>query len=246
MSPPTAPLERDLAGPVRDYLEKQGYTVRSEVHDCDLVATRGGDEFIVVELKRRLNVDLLAQAATRQKLTPNVYVAVPRPEKPVKRWRGVRHLLRRLELGLIWVTSGRGRRVQVVFHPEPFQRKRNHRASRAVLAEAGGRRMDGNTGGSNKRPLLTAYRENALLVALALSETGPDAPKNLRVRGTGPKTLPILYDNVYGWFTRVERGVYALSEAGRAALEEYAEVLPHLQAVLAETGKEGPSPSSGA
>ncbi|MFO7774877.1 MAG: DUF2161 family putative PD-(D/E)XK-type phosphodiesterase [Candidatus Hydrogenedentota bacterium] len=243
MSPPTAPLESDLAGPVRDYLERQGYTVRSEVHDCDLVATRG-DEFIVVELKRRLNVDLLAQAATRQKLTPNVYVAVPRPDKPVKRWRGVRHLLRRLELGLIWVTPGRGRRVQVVFHPAPFDRKRNHRASRAVLAEAAGRRTDGNTAGSNKRPLLTAYRENALLVALALSETGPEAPKNLRARGTGSKTLPILYDNVYGWFTRLERGIYALSEAGNAALEEYADVLPHLRAALTETGEEKASPEA--
>jgi hypothetical protein len=33
----------------------------------------------------------------------------------------------------------------------------------------------------------------------------PDAPK-------------ILLHNVYGWFVRVERGVYGLTEAGRAAL----------------------------
>jgi hypothetical protein len=38
-----------------------------------------------------------------------------------------------------------------------------------------------------------------------LKPLAPDAPK-------------ILLRNVYGWFVKVERGVYALSEAGRAAL----------------------------
>ena len=45
----------------------------------------------------------------------------------------------------------------------------------------------------------------------------PDAPK-------------ILLDNVYGWFVRVERGVYALSEGGRAALVRWKAHLPEAMA----------------
>jgi hypothetical protein len=41
----------------------------------------------------------------------------------------------------------------------------------------------------------------------------PDAPK-------------ILFRNVYGWFVRVERGIYTLSESGRAALARWSEQTP--------------------
>ena len=41
----------------------------------------------------------------------------------------------------------------------------------------------------------------------------PDAPK-------------ILLRNVYGWFIRVERGVYTLSEAGQAAIVLWKAHLP--------------------
>ena len=43
--------EKDLYGPVRDYLENLGYQVKGEVKDCDIAALRDG-ELIVVELKR--------------------------------------------------------------------------------------------------------------------------------------------------------------------------------------------------
>jgi hypothetical protein len=33
-----------------------------------------------------------------------------------------------------------------------------------------------------------------------------------------PNAGPILRDNVYGWFERIEKGVYALTSAGQAAL----------------------------
>ena len=36
----------------------------------------------------------------------------------------------------------------------------------------------------------------------------------------------ILLNNVYGWFTRVERGVYALTEGGKAALLRWKAHLP--------------------
>jgi hypothetical protein len=38
----------------------------------------------------------------------------------------------------------------------------------------------------------------------------------------------MLQADVYGWFQRVARGRYALSEKGRAAHRDYAEVIPAL------------------
>ena len=40
-----------------------------------------------------------------------------------------------------------------------------------------------------------------------------------------PGAPKILLDNVYGWFTWVERGVYTLSDCGRTALLQWKEHL---------------------
>ena len=113
--------ETDLYPPVADYLGSLGYTVRSEVANCDITAAKG-DDLIIVELKRNFSTDLLIQAAKRQRMTDSVYVALPRPANG-RKLRGMKHLLRRLELGLIFVSpNGRKKsRVEVAFHPVPFQ-----------------------------------------------------------------------------------------------------------------------------
>jgi hypothetical protein len=215
--------ETDLYAPVRSFLEEQGYTVHGEVLDCD-VAGRRGDELVVVELKRALSLDLLVQATRRQRTTDSVYVAVPRPRGAgrSRRWHGLLHLLRRLELGLLVVSfAGRRPRVQTVLHPLPFRRKRSPRGQRAILEEMAGRSGDYNQGGSVRRPLVTAYRENAIHVACCLERDGALAPRALRALGTGEKTLSILRSNVYGWFERVGYGLYALSRRGRADLSRW-------------------------
>ena len=219
-------LESDLDAPVRAYLEAQGYTVRSEVHHCDLCAVRG-DELIVVEFKRGLTLDLLLQATRRQRITDSVYVAVPRPKSMGREthWRDIQHLLRRLELGLILVTLGRKPRVEVALHPAPFERRKRKALKRAVIQEMNGRSAEHNRGGTRGTPLVTAYRENALRIAWLLSHHESLTPRQLREHGAGEKTQPILYDNVYGWFDRVGHGVYALSETGRAALEQFKHVV---------------------
>ncbi len=221
--------ETDLAQPVTAFLESQGYTVRSEVNGCDIVGLRDG-RMVVVELKRNFTVTLLAQAADRQRVADAVYVALPRPAEPLrgKRWRILRHLLRRLELGLLFVSfSTEKPRVQIVFHPVPFDRKRDHRRRQVLLREADGRSSDFNRGGSSRRKLVTAYRENALHIACGLEALGDSSPAALRALGTGARTRAILYDNVYGWFERVDRGVYRLRDAGREALAEYPDLAGH-------------------
>ncbi|MFO7976026.1 MAG: DUF2161 family putative PD-(D/E)XK-type phosphodiesterase, partial [Candidatus Hydrogenedentota bacterium] len=55
----------------------------------------------------------------------------------------------------------------------------------------------------------------------------------LRELGTGPKTRAILYNNVYDWFERVDRGVYRLKKTGRDALAEYADLAGHYRNEIA-------------
>jgi hypothetical protein len=71
---------------------------------------------------------------------------------------------------------------------------------------------------------MTAYRQQALACAAALAKT-PARPRDLKP--AMPDAPKILLRNVYGWFTRVERGLYALSDSGRAALAQWQAALPN-------------------
>jgi hypothetical protein len=212
--------ETDLAGPLYEYLAAAGYTVRSEVKDCDIAAVKG-DDLLVIELKKTLNLALVVQGVRRQRLTDSVYLAIPRPSNKWKWWkesRGAQHLLRRLELGLILVSLERGKpAVEVVFHPLPFSRRKRAASRRAVLEEISKRSADYNRAGSTRTRLATAYRENAIHIACCLLVTGSTSPAALRGLGTGPKTLSILRFNAYGWFERVGTGVYGIT--GHAAAD---------------------------
>lgn len=225
--------ETDLYRPIHDYLVSQGYTVRGEVMNCDITAVRG-DELVVVELKRSFGVPLLVQATQRQRITDSVYIAVPRPKGGMRgpQWKGIQHLVRRLELGLILVSLGsRKPKVEVVFHPVPFDRKRQSRARRAVITEINGRSADFNEGGCTRRKIATAYRESAVHIAVCLERFGPMSPRALRALGTCDKTRSILASNFYGWFERIDRGVYALKPQGAAGLAEWAEMAEGYRAV---------------
>lgn len=224
---PSPLRETDLYGPVRDWLAAQGYAVRAEVEHSDVIAKKGED-LIVIELKRRFDVSLLIQAARRQRISDSVYVALPKPASKDRgrRWRGIQRLIRQLEMGLIVVSPDPpAPRVEILFHPLPFQRRKLRRARRAVLEEMANRSGDYNQGGSVRKKLVTAYRENAIQIACCLQEFGPLAPRQLRALGTGPKTLSILSSNFYGWFERVERGIYALTAQGKTELEAYPELV---------------------
>ena len=212
--------ETDLYKPVRDYLTANGYTVRAEVNGCDIAAVKD-DDLIVIELKRNFSTSLLIQATERQSLTDSVYIAIPRPpNQRTAQWKGIQRLLKRLELGLILVSVGsRVKRAEVVFHPIPYDRRKKPPARRAVLREVEARTGDFNTGGSTRTKLMTAYRERAIHIACCLEQLGPMSPKALRKLGTGDKTYSILRNNVYGWFERIDKGIYALKPLGKSELD---------------------------
>ncbi len=218
--------ESDLYEPIHGYLVKHGYTVRSEVLDCDITAVKG-DDLIVIELKKSFNASLLIQATQRQKITDSVYVAIPYPKEGIrnKKWRRIQHLLKRLELGLLLVTLQSIKpAVEIVFHPLPLTRQKSTSKKRAVLKEIDGRSGDYNQGGSSGCKIVTAYRENAIFIACCLEKYGPLAPRDLRKLGTGDKTQAILYNNHYDWFDRVEVGVYALKPSAMVQVKEFKEL----------------------
>ncbi len=231
MSAPKKILETDLAKPICDYLVKQGYTVRSEVKDCDISALKD-DELIIVELKRSLTIELLIQAVKRQKIADAVYLGVPKPKNLVftRKWNDLAHLIRRLELGLIYVSfKGKETIVEIPIDPILFDRnrsrQRNANRRTTVIKEINNRHQDLNTGGSKGKKLVTAYREQAVFIACCLERLGPLSPKILREIGTDPKkTLTILSNNHYNWFTNISRGIYGLSEQGKTEIQIYSQL----------------------
>lgn len=222
--------EADLYEPIRKHFLKQGYRVNGEVHDCDLTAVKD-DELIIVELKLNLNIDLLLQATRRLRLTDIVYIAIPKPKRiSRKRWNDIIHLVKRLEIGLIIVSfTGNRKTIEFKVHPEPFDRRtgKNTRKKARLIKEIEGRSADYNIGGSSKSKIMTAYKENCIQIACYLDKLGQLSPKALAALGTGEKTPLILQKNYYNWFERVERGVYVISEQGKAEHEEYPELVEY-------------------
>lgn len=222
--------ETDLYEPVKAFFEGQGYEVKAEITDCDLVAVREADPPVIVELKLSLSLDLLMQGIARQRITDAVYVAVPAGKG--KAWAArvtdVVRICRRLGLGLISVRFD-GEQCLVVIHTDPGTHKVHKLAKRksALLLEFQRRVGDPNTGGQSRRAIITAYRQDALRIAVALRE-GPSTPAVLAVSLGIPKAASILQKNYYGWFIRVERGVYALGAEGEVALKTYCDVVEAL------------------
>ena len=71
--------EAALYRPVKAFLEAQGFEVKGEVCGCDLVARRGDEPPVIVELKLRFSLALVLQGIDRLRISERVYLAVPRP-----------------------------------------------------------------------------------------------------------------------------------------------------------------------
>ncbi|WP_254438515.1 DUF2161 family putative PD-(D/E)XK-type phosphodiesterase [Paenibacillus sp. DCT19] len=211
--------ETELYPPVKAFFEKRGYTVRAEVKHCDLVGIRADEDVpLIVEMKKSFNLSLLLQGMQRLKLSPNVYLAVERNRSKRgavnQRWSELTAVCTKLELGLIAVTFYKTKSplIDVLCEPTSLNhalpsasRKGGVRRQR-LLKEFDERTGDYNTGGSTRRPLITAYREKALRVAAALRSEGEASPAMI-VKQTGVgSTASILQKNYYGWFERVSRG----------------------------------------
>jgi hypothetical protein len=209
------PSETDLYAPVKALLEGQGYDVKGEVRGCDVVGVRGDEPPVIVELKKAFGLGLVLQGIDRLGLSDTVYLAVGAWPK---RMRDVKKLCRRLGLGFMVVTKDR---VDILLDPVPYQPRKNARKAKRLLGEHARRVGDPTQGGSTRVPIMTAYRQQALRCAGLLSNNGPTKLSILRVEANAPNAATILQQDVYGWFERVDRGVYTVSPKGREGLERF-------------------------
>ncbi|MFS8046321.1 DUF2161 domain-containing phosphodiesterase [Rhizobium sp. BR 314] len=213
-------METALYLPIKSFLEAAGYAVKGEIGGCDLVGLNDDEPPVVVicELKMSFNLELILQAVDRAAASDEVWIAARVSAKGKGREgdRRFRDLCRRLGFGMLTVSDSDV--VDIMVSPvAPMPRKNVRRRSRLV-EEHRRRKGDPALGGSTRKPIMTAYRQQALVCAAAI-ENGAQRPKEMRE--AAPKAPQILRDNVYGWFERVDRGIYALTELGTEALKRW-------------------------
>jgi hypothetical protein len=199
--------------------------VKGEISGCDLVALSEDAPPLVVigELKLTFTLELVLQGVDRAKACDEVWLAA----RLSPRGRGrendarFRDLCRRLGFGLLGVSSAGT--VDILLSPIAVAPRRDPKRRSRLVDEHRKRRGDPALGGGSRVPVMTAYRQQALTCASALA-AGPRRPRDLKAEA--PDAAKILLGNVYGWFLRTGRGVYDLTDAGRAALARWPAVPP--------------------
>jgi len=226
----TIPLrETELYAPVKVLLESQGYKVKGEVGAADVVACREDEDPVIVELKTGFSLSLFHQAIDRLSLSETVYVGVPRGSgrKFLKSLKSNKTLCRRLGLGLITVRLKDGL-AEIHLDPTPYNPRQSKRKKARLLKEFAARVGDPNTGGTTRKTLMTAYRQDALRCAGMLHQNGATKAAHVASACGVARARQIMSDNHYGWFDRVATGIYELSPNGRRAIKDYAEQLSAL------------------
>ncbi len=226
--------EIELYPALKTYFQDLGFVVRSEVRDIDVVAKKE-NLLIGIEMKLNLSIALLTQAALRQKTCDLVYLAVPKPKRVVKdkTFKNLLYLLRRLELGLLYVDLEQSIVMEVIepsFYDLNAARRQKMKEKMRILKEIKGRSIDGNQGGSRGKKLLTAYREDSLRTVALLQILNVIAPKDLAQYHLNKS---LLQKDYYGWFERIDRGKYSLRETIR--IEE--EFIPYVEIFKSEYEK---------
>jgi hypothetical protein len=213
--------ETELYEPIKAFLEDQGYEVKAEIGAADVVACRDGDDPVIVELKTGFSLTLVHQAVARQEISDAVYIAVARGRgKPFLRALGnMKTLCRRLGLGLVTVRL-KDALVEIHCDPAPYRPRQSKPRKARLLREFARRTGDPNTGGATRKGLVTAYRQDALRCVAHLAEAGPTKGAAV-ARATGVVLATrVMADNHYGWFCRIETGIYDVTDAGRKAAGE--------------------------
>lgn len=226
--------ETALYAPVKRFLEDLGYDVKGEIGSCDIVALREAEPplLVIAELKQAFNLELVLQAVDRLPACDEIWVAVRASTHGRGRERDPRviKLCRRLGLGLL-VVSAAGT-VAALAEPALWQPRANLKRRSRLLTEHRRRVGDPTAGGSTRSPIMTAYRQRALACAAALA-SGPGRPRDLKPLAAD--AAGILQHNVYGWFERVTRGLYGLTETGRLALQHWQPPAPPDQARMRDS-----------
>ncbi len=214
--------ETDLYPPVKAFLAAQGYEVKGEVAEADVVACREDDPPVIVELKAGFSLSLLQQGVARLAVTDAVYLCVPKRSGRVaaRALAENTRLCRRLGLGVMTVRLSDGL-VEVLADPGPYAPRKCARRRGRLLREFARREGDPALGGATRSGQVTAYRQDSVKLAAHLSMAGPCRGAVVAAATGVAQATRMMADDHYGWFERVERGVYALTDRGREGLRAY-------------------------
>ena len=215
--------ESDLYLPLKQFLEAQGYEVKGEVKDCDVMAVHKDnldEEPIIVEFKMSINLSVVLQAVDRLALSPRVYIGLPKQYKLASnrnRKRKILKLLKMLGLGLIIIdptikTGG----VDVLVEPKEYKPRQSKNRIKQHLKEFNTRVGDPNKGGaSTMKGRVTAYRQRSVAIGQYLKANGATKASVVAKQIQDPKARDILYKNYYGWFAKESRGIYMITDLGQ-------------------------------
>lgn len=210
-------VETDLYLPLKTFMEGAGYTVKGEVNGCDLVGVKDGEPPVVMvcELKLTFNLELVMQGVNRAAICDEVWLAAQTSKTSRGREHDARfrNLCRRLGFGLIAVSPAGV--VDVIIAPFAATPRKDPKRRSRLLEEHKRRVGDPQLGGGRGKPIMTAYRQDCITCATALL-AGPQSPRQLKPLVARAAT--ILRSNVYGWFAKESRGIYTLTDLGRAAV----------------------------
>lgn len=217
--------ETELYAPVKGFLEQQGYEVKAEVDGADVVGMRDDDpDPVIVELKLSFNLTLVQQGIDRQSITDWVYLAIPTVKGRKTLARHLR-LCRKLGLGLLTVRPRDGH-VEAHCDPAPYTPRPIKPRRRRLLREFLKREGDPNIGGSSRVALVTGYRQDALRLLAHLEAEG-DCRGAAVARATGvPAATRMMREDHYGWFSRVDKGIYRATPSGIEALAQFGRPKP--------------------
>ena len=218
--------ESDLYEPIKRHFQNLGYVVKGEVGAADVMAVRGNEPAIIIELKFGFSLTLFHQATERLRISDHVYVAVVRPEGKFgyKRLKLNQNLCRRLGLGLLTLRV-RDQFVELHCMPEQYNPRKSAKKSKQIMKLF--ERLDGdpNSGGATRHGLVTGYRQDALKCATFLAISGASRGAVVAKETGVESATSLMRNNVYGWFDKVEQGVYALNSTGKKGLTDWADVI---------------------
>ena len=212
-----ASTETNLYQPIKDFLYQLGFEAKGEICGCDVVALNNDEPvaLIICELKLSFSLELILQAVDRSTACDEIWIAV----QAKKNGRGresdprAKKLCRYLGFGLLRVDPSNS--VEVIVKPQPWKPRRDTKLRSRIIEEYNKRQGDPSVGGSTRKPIMTAYRQQAILCARTIDQ---GVTKLSELKKTVPDAAKILQRNVYGWFNRRERGHYVLSDSGKLAI----------------------------